>query len=115
MVFIAIIYIPLLFFNRQLFLARRAGLNEYGALGYKMSEAFDKKWFGEGEGETGTELLASADPSAIADYTAAYENVRAMRPIPVNPRDILMTAGILLVPFLPLTLTAFSLRDLLQR
>lgn len=26
-----------------------------------------------------------------------------------------MTAGILLVPFLPLTLTVFSLRDLLQR
>lgn len=114
-VFTAIIYVPLLFFSRQLFLARRAGLNKYGALGYKLSEAFDKKWFGEGKGETGTELLASSAPSAIADYSVAYENVRSMRPIPVNLRGILLTAVVLLVPFLPLTLTAFTLRDLLQR
>lgn len=33
----------------------------YDALGYKMSEAFDKKWFRESEGNIGEELLASAD------------------------------------------------------
>lgn len=111
----AIIYGPLLFFSKQFFLARRAGLDEYGSLGYKLSEAFDHKWFGEGEKGDGMELLSSSDPSAIADYTAAYENVRAMRPVPATLRSVLMTAGVLLIPFLPLALTVFSLPDLIQR
>lgn len=114
-VFTAIIYGPLLFFCKQFFLARRAGLSEYGSLGYRLSEAFDKKWFGMGEKEDGIDLLASSDPSAMADYTAAYENVRSMRPVPGTLRNVLVTAGILLIPFLPLTLTAFSLTDLLKR
>ncbi len=42
--FVAIIYAPLFFFSKQLFMARRSGLNEYGSLGYKLSEAFQKKW-----------------------------------------------------------------------
>jgi hypothetical protein len=51
----------------------------------------------------------------MADYTATYDNVRAMRPIPATLRGVLTVAGILLVPFLPLTLTEFSLQDLLNR
>jgi hypothetical protein len=55
------------------------------------------------------------DSSTMADYTATYDNVRAMRPIPATLRGVLTVAGILLVPFLPLTLTEFSLQDLLNR
>lgn len=115
LIFVAIIYGPLLFFSRQISLARLSALNDYGALGYKLSEAFDRKWFGENRGETGPGLLSSADPSAVADYTAAYENVRAMRPIPVSIRTIVMTVGTLLIPFLPIALAEFSLQDLFQR
>ena len=113
--FVVVIYAPLLFFSKRLFLARRAGLNEYGSLGYKLSEAFHQRWVREGGKGVGKELLASMDPSALADYTAAYDNVRSMRSIPVTLRGILMVAGVLLVPFLPLALTEFSLQDLLQR
>ena len=113
--FVVVIYAPLLFFSKQLFVARRTGLNEYGSLGYSLSEAFHQKWIREGDKEVGKELLASADPSALADYTAAYDNVRAMRSIPATFRGVLMVAGVLLVPFLPLALTEFSLQELLKR
>ena len=113
--FVVVIYAPLLFFSKRLFMARRAGLNEYGSLGYKLSEAFHQRWVREGGKGVGKELLASMDPSALADYSAAYDNVRSMRSIPATLRGVLMVAGVLLVPFLPLALTEFSIRDLLQR
>jgi hypothetical protein len=115
LVFVVIIYAPLLFFSKQLFMARRTGLNEYGSLGYRLSQAFRQKWVKEGDEGVGKELLASTDPSAIADYTAAYDNVRSMRSIPATLRSVLAVAGVLLVPFLPLALTEFSIQDLLQR
>lgn len=115
LVFVAVIYAPLLFFSKQLFTARRSALDGYGSLGYKLSEAFYQKWIRESDDGVGTALLGSADPSAIADYTAAYDNVRSMRPIPATLRNVLTVAGILVIPFLPLTLTAFSLHDMLQR
>ena len=114
LVFVVVIYAPLLFFSKQLFMARRAGLREYGSLGYKLSEAFRQKWIRDGDKGVGKELLASTDPSAMADYTATYDNVRAMRSIPATLRGVLTVAGVLLVPFLPLALTEFSLRDLLN-
>ncbi len=115
LVFVVIIYAPLLFFSKQLFMARRVGLTEYGSLGHRLSEAFHQKWVREGDKGLGKELLASTDPSAIADYTAAYDNVRAMRSIPATLRGVLTVTGVLVVPFLPLALTEFSLHDLWQR
>ncbi len=115
LVFVVIIYAPLLLFSKQLFKARRAGLNEYGSLGYRLSEAFHQKWVREDDEGVGKELLASTDSSTIADYTAAYDNVRAMRSIPATLRGVLTVAVALLVPFLPLALTELSLLDLLKR
>jgi len=115
LVLVVTIYAPLLFFCKQLIMARRAGLREYGSLGYRLSEAFHQKWIREGDEGVGKELLASTDPSATADYTATYDNVRAMRPIPATLRGVLAVAGVLLIPFLPLALTEFSIQDLLKR
>jgi hypothetical protein len=113
--FIAVIYAPLLFFTRKLFYARRAGLEEYGALAHKLSDAFHRKWIREDAKGVGEDLLASTDPSAMADYTATFDNVRSMRLIPATLRGILIVAGILLIPFLPLVFTEFSIQDLLNR
>ena len=113
--FVAFIYAPLLFFSKQLFMARRSGLNEYGSLGYKLSEAFQEKWSKQNEEAIGKDLLGSTDPSAMADYSATYDNVRSMRLIPTTLKGVLVVAGILLAPFLPLALIEFSLQDLLGR
>lgn len=114
-VFIAVIYAPLLFFTKKLFRARQAGLEEYGSLAHKLSDAFHRKWIREDSKGVGEDLLASTDPSAMADYTATFDNVRSMRLIPATLRGVLILAGMLLVPFLPLVLTAFSFQDLFNR
>lgn len=113
--FIVTTYAPLLFFSKQLFAARRLGLDEYGSLGNRLSEAFHEKWSRERGDAAGQKLLDSADPSVIADYAATYENVRSMRPVPATFRNLVAVAGILVLPFLPLTLTAFSFHDMLER
>ena len=113
--FLAIIYAPLFFFSRQLFLARRMGLDDYGTLATKLSEAFHLKWVENNTSAVGDDLLTSTDASAMADYSATYENVRSMRLLPVSWRGVLTLTGILLVPFLPLALTQFSLQDLFDR
>ena len=113
--FVLVIYAPLLFFTKQLFMARRRGLREYGSLAYKLSEAFHKKWVTEGKDTVGKELLASTDASAMADYSATYDNVRSMRLLPATLKNVATTAGVLLAPFLPLALTEFSIQDLLNR
>ena len=113
--FAVVIHAPLLQFSGQLFKARRAGLKEYGSLGYKLSEAFHEKWITEDKESVGKALLASTDPSAMADYSATYDNVRSMRLIPATMRSVVTVAGILLVPFLPLALTEFSIQDLFNR
>ena len=53
-------------------------------------------------------------PSAMADYSAVYEVVSSMRIVPLNPKTILVLAGMLLLPFLPLVLTESSIWDVLQ-
>ena len=112
---VAIIYAPLLFFSKQLFRARRLGLKQYGSLGYMLSESFHDKWVKQNDEAIGKGLLGSTDASATADYSATYDNVRSMRLIPATLRGVLVVAGILLAPFLPLVLTEFSVQNLLVR
>jgi hypothetical protein len=51
----------------------------------------------------------------MADFGATFDAVRSMRVIPATTRGVLMTTAALAVPFLPLTLTEFSITELLQR
>jgi len=51
----------------------------------------------------------------MADYAATFDIVRSMRAIPVSLRSIVTVAAILTIPFMPLSLTEFSITDLLQR
>lgn len=51
----------------------------------------------------------------MADYGATFDAVRSMRAVPATARGVVMVAGTLTVPFLPLALTEFSIVDLLQR
>jgi len=51
----------------------------------------------------------------MADYAATFDTVRSMRAMPVSLRSIVTISALLVVPFLPLYLTEFSITDLLQR
>ena len=112
---VALIFAPLLFFANKMYTARRRGLSQYGALGYRLSGAFYAKWIKGAGIDVGTELKDSTDASAMADYGATFETVRSMRFIPVSFRNVTTVAAVLIAPFLPLYLIKFSISDLLQR
>ena len=112
---VALIYAPLLPFAKNMYTARRIGLNQYGALGYRLSDAFSARWITGAGPNVGAELKDSTDSSTMADYGATFDAVRSMRVVPVTLRGVLAIAASLALPFLPLYLTEFSITDLLQR
>ena len=112
---IVLIYAPLLSFAKNMYTARRIGLNQYGALGYRLSDAFFARWVTGAGSNVGEELKNATDASTMADYGATFDTVRSMRVVPVTLRGVLAIAASLALPFLPLYLTEFSITDLLQR
>jgi len=107
---IVVIAIPLLFFTRKLFTLKRGALAEYGTLQHQISRDFHQHWIKD----ESKALVDSMQPSAMADYSAVYEVVSTMRIVPLTPKAIVFLAGLLLLPFLPLTLTEQSILDVLQ-
>jgi hypothetical protein len=107
---IVVIAIPLLFFTRKLFNLKRKALAEYGALQHQVSRDFHQHWISD----EGKDLVDSMQPSAMADYSAVYEVVSTMRVVPLNPKAIVILAGMLLLPFLPLALTESTIWEVLQ-
>jgi len=107
--------LPLFFFSTQLIKAKSRGRVDYGALGYRLSQAFDEKWGETTDGDAGRKLLDGADSSTACDYADVYGAVRDMRIAPIGLRDYLTQAIILLLPFLPLVLTETSLTEELNR
>ena len=108
---IIVILLPLMFFARQLVDLKHAALAEYSKLQNQISNDFHKHWIkDESEG-----LVDSMHPSAMADYSAVFENVSNMRLLPVEPKLIIALAGILLIPFLPLALIETSVWDIVQK
>lgn len=112
---IAITSLPLLFFAPKLIKAKRRGRRAYGVLGHKLTRAFDERWTDRKEADLGEELLHAIDPSAMADYTAVYENVRDMRIIPMSWRGYVLQAALLATPFLPLIFIEIPLGELMSR
>jgi hypothetical protein len=107
---IVIIAIPLFFFTQKLFTLKRKALAEYGTLQHQISRDFHKHWIND----EGKKLVDSMQPSAMADYSAVYEVVSTMRIVPLTPKAVLLLAGLLFLPFLPLALTERSIWDVLQ-
>jgi hypothetical protein len=105
---------PLLVFTRKLEQVSRTGVREYGVLAQKYTRQFDDKWL-RGGAPPGESLLGSGDIQALADTASSFEVVHQMRWVPFTLRHVLQLAAIVLLPILPLTLTIFSLQELLER
>jgi hypothetical protein len=111
-----VIVAPLLLFSKQLFNAKRQARRQYGALGYRLSKAFDNKWNREDAPmEQGKDILTAVDPSALADYNAIYETISGMHIFPMKIRTVGLVAIILAVPFVPLILIEVPLDEVLSR
>jgi hypothetical protein len=110
-----IMTLPLTFFSQQLVRAKRWGRVAYGALGYKLSRAFDEKWGDPSDPSTGNGLIKTADASAVCDYADIYEVVREMRYVLVSLRGYIAQAVVLAVPFLPLVFTEISVKEVFNQ
>lgn len=80
-----------------------------------LARAFDSSWADKNETGLGKSLLHAVDPSAMADYSAAYENVKGMHIVPASLRSYALQAAMLAVPFLPLILIEMPFLDVLGR
>jgi hypothetical protein len=106
------IFAPLLVFFPRLAALKRAGLCDFGALAHHYVERFDHRWL---RSPPSGELLGSADIQSLADLSNSFAAVAEMRPIPFTLRDVVQSAGILLLPVAPLILTLVPLKELLLR
>jgi len=105
---------PLLVFTPQLARARRKGVAEFGLLANRYMFGFEEKWLRGSAPEMG-ELLGAADIQSLADLGNSYGVVNEMRIVPFGVKDVARLAAATAAPLLPLTLTIFSLEELLSR
>ena len=107
---LALILMPLMSFVKKLFSLKKEALAEYGALQHRTSRDFHDHWIKN----KSDDLVDSVQPSAMADYSAVYEVISNMRIVPLDSKTIIVMAVVLLIPFLPLTLTQSSFWDVLK-
>jgi len=112
--FVAAVLSPLIVFSPKLARAKRQGLADFGLLASRYVGAFEDKWVREGA-STGEPLLGSADIQSLADLGNSYSVVQEMRLVPFGLKDVTRLAAGAAVPLLPLTLTIFSLEELVTR
>ncbi|HTS79688.1 MAG TPA: hypothetical protein VMH40_03735 [Myxococcaceae bacterium] len=104
---------PLMVFTPLLSQAKRTGLAAYGKLASEYVTAFEQKWLQSARGEE--QLLGTADIQSLSDLGQSYSIIREMNLVPFGLQDISRLALATAVPLLPLTLTIFSLEELVTR
>lgn len=102
---------PLLMFMPQLMAARRKGLAEYGALAYRYTTDFDRKWVRPGGSGAAEELLGTGDIQSLADIGGSFERIEQMRPVPFTLKDVTALAIASLVPMIPVLATAMPMDE----
>ena len=75
---------------------------------------FEERWVRAGAAKA-SELLGSPDIQSLADLGNSYSVVSEMRIVPFGIKDITRLAVVTAAPLLPLTLTIFSLEEVLGR
>ena len=111
---ILLLFSPLLSFNPSLSRVKREGLRAYGRLGSRYVEAFEQKWI-RGAAPNDEELLGTADIQSLTDLGNSFAVIQEMRVVPFSVKDLVRLAAITAAPLLPLTLTVFSLEELVTR
>jgi hypothetical protein len=104
---------PLLVFSGMLRRVKRHGLHEYGALATTYTSSFHKKWI-KGENPDHEVLLGTRDIQSLADLGNSFSIIDKMKPIPIDPLDLLHLVMASLLPMVPLLLTVMPLKDLLK-
>jgi hypothetical protein len=112
--FVVIMLGPLAVFTPHLLQAKRQGLADYGRLASRYTGEFEEKWV-RGGSPAGEPLLGSADIQSLADLGNSYAVVQEMRFVPFGWKDVTRLVAVTAAPLLPLSLTIFSLEEVVTR
>jgi hypothetical protein len=105
---------PLTFFAGHLTSSGHRAKREFGILTSHYVEDFYHKWI-QGDGADGDPLLGTSDIQSLADVGNAYKVVSEMRIVPFGKETVIRLAIIIILPFLPLTLTMIPLDQIIDR
>ena len=111
--FVFVIFAPLFMFTPLLERTRREGLAEYGLLTNRYAFGFEDKWLPVSGADTSA-LPAAADIGPLSTMESIYSNVNKMRLAPFGSEDIARLAVTTAAPLLPLTLTIFSVPQVVK-
>jgi hypothetical protein len=109
---VVLLVVPQFFFVSVLSRVKRRALRQFEAAGSAMARTFEDRWTGP-QAEGPEAMLESGGPGAMADFASTYERVAAMRPVSLSLREFAGIAAPLAVPFAPLLLYEFSLKEIL--
>jgi hypothetical protein len=112
--FVAAVLSPLSVFTPTLSRVKRKGLAEFGTLASRYVNSFEDKWI-RGAAPPEEPLLGSADIQSLADLGNSFTAVQEMRLVPFGWKDVTRLAAATALPLVPLTLTIFSLEELVTR
>ena len=104
---------PLAVFSGTLRRVKRLGLHQYGTLATEYTGQFHKKWI-EAQNPDSEPLLGSGDIQSLADLGNSYNIVDKMKPIPIDPLDLVHLILASMLPMIPLLLTVMPFPDLLK-
>jgi len=105
---------PLTMFTPAMDSAKRKAAAEYGLLANRYVFGFEEKWIRGGPPDM-TELLGTGDIQSLADLGNSYSVIGEMRVVPFGMSDMVRLMGATAAPLVPLTLTIFSLEEVVTR
>jgi hypothetical protein len=106
---------PLVMFTPQLSRTKRRGAAEYGLLANRYVFGFEEKWIRGSSASETSELLGTGDIQSLADLGNSYSVVREMNIVPFGLQDMARLTAATAAPLVPLTLTIWSVEELLTR
>jgi len=104
---------PLVLFYPRLRETRVKGFFKYGALARDVGLQFEEKWL-DHLGTFDSTTLETNDFSAMTDLNQVAGNAHNVREIPFGLRDVTFLLIVTLIPFIPATLLAIPLPELLH-
>ena len=101
---------PLGFFYHQLRSTRMRAWLAYDRAAQRQLEQFEQKWIGDSKQN---DMLTQSDFSSVIDFSTTVAAVHQMTWWPVQRRQLLALAAAALLPFVPVAMLEFSIKDLL--
>lgn len=111
---VAVVAGPLLFFKKQLSQAKDRAVLSCGASAGRQLRAFEEKWLGANPPDAG-EMLRTPDFSAVGGLSQTVTAVHKMNKLPFAPRQLVPLIVAALLPFLPVAMLEFPLKEILTQ